>query len=141
MAIEPKRWGLTSDLIVNVDDSLSTVEFSGLSQGEHPFQTTMTKQAARILWYRLTKELYPTESTQMTTPVNTAVLRGPDGAPMTVNIRFERLADGDFLIHGSTIATAWEIIISETDAQRLWAVLDVMLHPSGWRGREVQTGE
>ncbi len=130
------HFGLIHHLEVTFEPETQIAEFSGQQDTQQDFYMLLTKRSTHLLWYRLTSALFPHEAQTLTSLADTAPLQAVDGHPMVTTIRLKRADDGLFYISGETYRDTWHLSLTAQDAERLWATLDVLLHPTGWQGRE-----
>lgn len=136
-------FGITNDLHIEVDREAVVVILTGVPQdsGERSLNVALTFRATYLLWYRLTQALYPNDAPTMTAAAGTAPLYCPEGYLMTGHVDLMRLEAGGYEMIGISPETEWHIRISDAEARRLWAALDVALYPMGWQGRESEAGD
>lgn len=104
----------------------------GSAEDGNPFARVVTAGAARVLWFHLTKHLYPEHAGTVTALVPTAPLRRTDRPAVTSHINFERGANGIYFVSGWGGREGWALCLTGEEARRLWRSLDMLLHPVGW---------
>lgn len=133
-------YGLSSDLFVTRKAGTDTMVLSGSSPDASRWARTLTRRAAHLLWYRLTWTLFPEKSPKVTGMAVTAPLQSFDQAALTIHIDVRRNETTHaFYVDGMTRSDRWQFWISEAEARRLWAALDLLLYPAGWEGSTINT--
>ena len=140
MNTEPKKelHGLSTDLFVSRKESDHTLVLGGMGQEEKRWVHVMTQRAAQILWFRLTQLLYPDKAEMVTGLAATAPLRSMPGPSVTSHVEIVRSGDDQYTLVGWILRNNWRVQLSELEARRLWAALDLALYPVGWEGRETK---
>jgi len=98
----------------------------------------MTQRAAQLLWFRLTRLLYPEKADIVTGLAATAPLRSPVSITITTHMDAVKSAEARYTLVGWVQRDTWRVDLTELDARRLWAALDLVLFPVGWEGRETK---
>lgn len=129
-------FGITQQLSIDAQPARRSLLLGGVAEGPRAFNCVLTDGAARMLWFHLTRHLYPEQSRTVTALVTTAALSPVDQPNITTYISVERDADDLLSITGDGETGSWAIQLIDLDARRLWAQLDLLLHPVGWKGRE-----
>jgi hypothetical protein len=88
-----------------------------------------------MLWYHLTRMLFPEKSDAVTALVSTAPLRSEARPTVTTHVVVERTEDGDYEVMGWVGDQNWWLRLTEAEARPFWSALDVALYPVGWEGR------
>lgn len=132
------QYGLSTDLFVSRKDSDHTLVVGGVGQESERWVHVMTQRAAQILWFKLTNLLYPDKSEMVTGLATTAPLRAPSSASITTHVEVVKSSDTQYTLVGWVERNTWRVILSEIEARRLWASLDLALFPVGWEGRETK---
>ncbi|MBI5960244.1 MAG: hypothetical protein HY866_16005, partial [Chloroflexi bacterium] len=65
-----------------------------------------------------------------------APLRSPDAGSITTHMEVVRGNNALYTLVGWVLRDTWRVDLTETDARRLWAALDMVLFPVGWEGRQ-----
>jgi hypothetical protein len=140
MSTQPLRvqHGLSTDLFVNRKDNEDSVVLGGVGEGEKRWVQVMTTRAAQLLWFRLTRLLYPEKADVVTGLAATAPLRSPISPTITTHMDAVKSADSLYTLVGWVQRDTWRVELIELDARRLWAALDLVLFPVGWEGRETK---
>lgn len=138
MSTDPHRiqYGLSTDLFVSRTESDETVVLGGVGEGEQRWVQVMTQRAAQLLWFKLTQLLYPEKADVVTGLAATAPLRSPDAGSITTHMEVVRGNNALYTLVGWVLRDTWRVDLTETDARRLWAALDMVLFPVGWEGRQ-----
>lgn len=128
-----KDYGLVSDWQVEFDEEV--FEMQGVPRNGAAFHQVLTRRAAHLLWYTLTKSLFMGEAPPMTSAAGTAPLALHDDPHVTMRVDVREVHDDLYEMRGVTRASTWLAQVSSADIQWLWAMLDVHLYPVGWEGR------
>jgi hypothetical protein len=134
------HYGLLHDLQIEYNRKAAVIYFTGITELDDPFEAVLTKRAMLLFWSRLTQALYPNDAPTMIAMSKTAPLPSDETRQLTIRIDLRRLEDGNYEIIGGVTQGEWVIRVSESDARRLWADLDILLYPYGWEGREGRPG-
>jgi hypothetical protein len=133
-----RQYGFSTDLFVSRKESDQTLVVGGIGQGEQRWVHTMTQRAAQVLWFKLTQLLYPDKADMVTALAATAPLRPMDSTTVTTHVEAVK-SDGDqYTLVGWIQRDTWRVQLTEIEARRLWAALDLALYPVGWEGRETK---
>jgi hypothetical protein len=132
------QYGVSTDLFVSRKESDQTLVLGGIGQGSQRWVHIITRRAAQLLWFKLTRLLYPDKSDMVTSLAVTAPLRTPGGKLLTTHVDVVKSADAQYTVIGFVERNSWTVVLSEIDARRLWAALDLALYPVGWEGRETK---
>ncbi len=119
---------------MEVKPSDHAVILDGGTENARAFSCVLTYGATRMLWFHLTRHLFPEQARRMTALVATAPLSPIDEPGITTHVTLERREDGLLYILGASDVFTWTIRLDDADARRLWAQLDRALHPVGWQG-------
>jgi len=133
--IQRRQYGLSTDLTVSREENDLTLMLGGVGQGAQPWSHPLTRRAAQVLWFKLTVLLYPDKSDMVTGLASTAPLRAPSNPDITTHVEVVKSADAQYTLVGWVQRDIWKVLLSEIDARRLWASLDIALFPVGWEGR------
>lgn len=134
--IQGHQYGLSTGLTVSRDENDPNLMLGGVDQRDHPWSHTLTQRAAQVLWFKLTVLLYPERSDMVTGLATTAPLREPSNPNVTTHVDVVKSASAPYTLVGWVQRESWKVLLSELDARRLWASLDVALFPVGWEGRQ-----
>lgn len=128
--------GVATDTWVQMHGERQVILHASLADGT-AFAPLLTLRAARFLWHFLTRALFPTHGRDLTAAGGTAVLHLPDDPTLTTHVGVVDLPEDHYAILGTMVkGDVWEIVIARGEAQRLWGMLDLLLYPVGWEGRE-----
>lgn len=131
------QYGFSTGLFVSRTESESAFVVGGVGESEEQWAQLMTKRAAQVLWFKLTQLLYPDKALTVTALATTAPLRPPSsGEAVTTHMEVVRGGDGQYTLVGRVDHNTWWVQLTEVEARRLWASLDLALYPVGWEGRE-----
>ena len=133
-----RQYGLSTELFVSRKESDHTLILGGIGQESERWVHVMTQRAAQVLWFKLTTLLYPNKSDVMTGLASTAPLRAPSGEALTTHMEVVKDKNDHYTIVGWIQRNAWMVQLTELEARRLWAALDLALFPVGWEGRQTQ---
>jgi hypothetical protein len=141
MSTQPLRvqYGLSTDLFVSRKESDESVVLGGVGEGEQRWVQVMTQRAAQLLWFRLTRLLYPEKADIVTGLAATAPLRSSVSTTITTHMDAVKSAEAHYTLVGWVQRDTWRVDLIELDARRLWAALDLVLFPVGWEGRETKS--
>jgi hypothetical protein len=141
MSTQPLRvqYGLSTDLFVSRKESDESVVLGGVGEGEQRWVQVMTQRAAQLLWFRLTRLLYPEKADIVTGLAATAPLRSSVSTTITTHMDAVKSAEARYTLVGWVQRDTWRVDLIELDARRLWAALDLVLFPVGWEGRETKS--
>jgi hypothetical protein len=104
----------------------------GSAEDGHRFARVVTTGAVRVLWFHLTRHLYPELAAEVTALVPTAPLRSVDLPAITSHVAVVKNLDGAYLVTGTGGREEWLLCLYPAEAQDLWRLLDKALHPVGW---------
>lgn len=125
-------YGNARDIYVTRKPQGNSLIFGGSAEDGRPFARVVTTGAARVMWFYLTRHLYPEHADVVTALVQTAPLR-PFGQPaVTSHVTIETDNDDIFLVSGWGGRDEWRLRLTREEARRLWQSLDIVLHPVGW---------
>jgi hypothetical protein len=134
-----RLYGLSTDLFVSRKESDQTLVLGGVGQEEQRWVHVMTQRAAQVLWFKLTTLLYPDKSDMVTGLAATAPLRPPGGPSVTTHVEVVKTTDAQYTLVGWVERNTWRVTLTELEARRLWASLDLALFPVGWEGRQTKS--
>jgi hypothetical protein len=129
------QYGYSTDLFVSRKDNEQTLLVGGVGEGDRRWAHAMTQRAAQILWFKLTRLLYPDKADVVTGLATTAPLRSLSTPNLTTHVEVVRSAQAQYTLVGWVQRDTWKVLLSEVEARRLWAALDMALFPVGWEGR------
>lgn len=130
-----EKLGLSSDLFVSRLPKGDSLVVGGKINGkddESKWTRILSRRAAHLLWYRLTLLLFPEKAKLVTAIVATAPLRPSTGPTVTTHIEVVPTDDSYYDISGMMGNVTWWVKLSNFEARRLWAALDMTLYPDGW---------
>jgi hypothetical protein len=133
-----RQYGLSTDLFVSRKESDQTLVLGGVGQKEKRWVHIMTQRAAQVLWFKLTQLLYPDKAEMVTALAATAPLRSPSSPSITTHGDIVRSGEDQYTLVGWIQRNTWRVELTELEARRLWAALDLALYPVGWEGRETK---
>lgn len=128
---QPGSYGLCSDLFVTRKAGGDTLLVGGTAEDQTRWMRVLSHRAAQVIWFRLTRFLYPERSDDATALAATAAMRSADAPTITSHAEVARHKDGGYEIIGIAGLKQWTARMSETDAPAFWTALDAALHPNG----------
>jgi hypothetical protein len=129
------QYGFSTGLFVNRKEGEQTLLVGGVGEGDRRWAHAMTQRAAQILWFKLTRLLYPDKADVVTALAATAPLRTPSTPNLTTHVEVVRSDQAQYTLVGWVQRDTWKVLLNEVEARRLWAALDMALFPVGWEGR------
>lgn len=127
-----RGYGHARDVFVSRKPAGDSWIVGGNAEDGHRFARVVTTGAARVLWFHLTRHLYPELAAEVTAMVPTAPLRSVDLPAITSHVSVSKNLDGIFTISGWGGREQWLLCLHPSEAQNLWHLLDKSLHPVGW---------
>lgn len=123
------------DLFVVRSDDAETYRIGGSTTEGVDWQQSLTKRAARGLWFDLTRLLYPERSDQVIAQVSTMPSMprfNTDSGGLTTWAFVTERPDGSCIISGWCGLPGWSVRLTTYEIYRFWATLDTALFPTGW---------
>lgn len=140
MPDEPRfSYGLSSNLFVNRKTGGESVVVGGMAEDATRWTRVLSQRAAQMLWFHLTRYLFPEKSEMVTALVTTAPLRSDALPTITTHIAVDRTDEGYFEVVGWIGEDSWWLRMTDAEARRFWSALDVALYPVGWQGGGTHT--
>ncbi|NDJ86510.1 MAG: hypothetical protein GYB66_11530 [Chloroflexi bacterium] len=136
--------GLCRDLFVSSHPSGQTLVVGGTCEkegGSGKSARVLTRRAAHLLWYHLTRLLFPEKAPMVTTLVSTAPLSGAPSPALTTHVDIDLQNEDRYIIEGITSQQTWKMTISYMEARRLWTALDLALYPDGWETKDAASAQ
>lgn len=130
------RYGISRGVYVTPQSKGDSVVVGGEGRHYGRWSRALTRRAAHLLWFNLTRMLFPEKAPQVTGIAVTAPLRGFDEPLLTTHVEVTRTADGFIEIIGWMGRDTWWARLPEAEGRNLWAKLDLLLYPVGWEGRD-----
>src|SRR5215213_10063778 len=135
MALETSHaYGKSSNLFVSRKASSEAIIVGGIAEDTSRFARVLSNRAAQMMWFHLTRLLFPEKSDMVTALVGTAPLRAANLPTITSHIVVDKLDDGGIEIVGWIGDETWLVRLNEYEAHRVWTALDIALFPVGWQG-------
>lgn len=132
---QPKKgYGLSSNMFVSRKAGGDSVIVGGIAEDKSRWTRVLSQRAAQMLWFHLTRHLFPEKSAVVTALVTTAPFRSADLPTVTTHVTVEKLPDGGYEISGWVGEQNWWLHLSDFESQRFWTALDIALYPVGWQG-------
>ena len=123
------------DLFATRSTDGETVLIGGSASNQQVWEHTLTKRAARSLWFDLTRLLYPDKSDQVIAQVSTmpSMPRFTSEPTHLTSWAFvSEGPDGGCIISGWNGFPGWAVRLNAYEVYRFWASLDTALFPTGW---------
>ena len=135
---EHRLYGQSSNLFLTRKAAEDLLIFGGVAEDASRWTLILSYRAAQMIWFHLTKLLYPDKADMVTALVSTAPLRSTNIPSITTHATVSKKAAAEkakdkYFIHGRAPNNTWEIGLTDYEAHRLWTVLDVALFPTGWQ--------
>ena len=134
------RYGVSTRVFVVPKAGGQTAVIGGVCAAEGRWTRVLTLRAAKLLWFNLTRLLFPGKAAAVTALAETAPLQGRSRPSMTYHVEVTRAADSFIEIIGWAGQEMWWARLPENEARALWTRLDLMLYPVGWEGRDNRRG-
>jgi hypothetical protein len=125
----------SANLYAERNDEGETVTIGGTALDNRLWSQTLTRRAARSLWFDLTRLLFPEKSDQVIAQVTTmpSMPRFNEEPTRLTSWTFvTQQPDGGCVISGWNGFPGWCIRLSAYEVYRFWATLDIALFPTGW---------
>jgi len=136
MADKPTRtYGLSTNLFVSRKANGDSLVVGGIGEDESRWTRVLSQRAAQMLWYHLTRLLFPEKSDMVTALVSTSPLRAENMPTITTHVTVDQAENGGFDLMGWVGEQTWWVRLTEYEARRFWTALDIALYPVGWQGR------
>ncbi|MBN1966628.1 MAG: hypothetical protein JW910_18395 [Anaerolineae bacterium] len=130
-------YGVSTEVFVVSKDDCTTYVMGGVGIEYGRWTRVLSKRAAQLLWFKLTRVLFPDRAQRVTTIAVTAPLRDLGAPAITNHIEVSRTADNFVEVLGWVEKhTTWWVRLPENEARTLWTRLDLALYPVGWEGRQ-----
>jgi hypothetical protein len=101
-----------------------TFVLGGVTQDGSRWTRVLSKRAAQMLWFHMSRLLFPTEADDVTAGLPTAMMRGVSLPSITQHMVLEAGEQGGIEITGYTSAGTWSVQLVDAEVQRLWLSLD-----------------
>lgn len=135
MADEQKiAYGYSTNLFVSRKASSDSIVMGGTAEDSSRWTRVLSQRAAQMLWFHLTRFLFPEKSDMVTALVTTAPLRASDLPTITTHINVDQIESGGFELSGWVGEQSWLVRLNDQDARQFWMALDIALYPVGWQG-------
>ena len=140
MADTPTQtYGLSTNLFVSRKTHGDSLVVGGVGEDETRWTRVLSQRAAQMLWYHLTRLLFPEKSDMVTAMVSTSPLRSGNMPTITTHMTVESREDGGYDVVGWIGEHTWWMNLTDYEARRFWTALDIALYPVGWQGRKSKT--
>lgn len=127
-------FSFSTNLFVSRKASGDGIIVGGTTEDTTRWTRVLTQRAAQMLWFHLTRYLFPDKSAMVSALVTTAPLRSSDMPTITTHMTVDQLEDGSYEITGWIGEQSWGIRIGNPEARQFWMALDIALYPAGWQG-------
>jgi hypothetical protein len=131
-----QKYGLSTNLFVSRKANTDSIIIGGVAEDTSRWVRVLSQRAAQMLWFHLTRYLFPEKSDMVTALVTTAPLRSASLPTITTHVGVERVENGSFELTGWVGDQNWQVCINDYEAQRFWTALDIALYPVGWQGKK-----
>ncbi len=130
---ERRSYGLGYNLFVAPKTSTHSIVIGGMAEDTSRWTRVISRRAALLLWFYLTKHLFPEKAVRVTALVQTMPARTVELPTITHHIEVTRLPNEMLEITGRVAQQTWLLRLTASESQRLWDALDVALNPKGWQ--------
>ncbi len=123
------------NLFANRSEDGETFLIGGSALDQSEWEQTLTKRAARGLWFDLTRLLFPEKSDQVIAQVSTMPSLPRFNSEPTALTSWAFVTEqpgGGCVISGWNGFPGWSIRLNAYEIYRFWAALDIALFPTGW---------
>lgn len=135
MSDEPKfAYGQSTNLFVSRKAGGESLVVGGVAEDMSRWTRVLSQRAAQMLWFHLTRLLFPEKSEMVTALVTTAPLRPENLPTITTQMTVDKMENGSFEISGWVGEQTWWVRLNDYEARRFWTALDIALYPVGWQG-------
>jgi hypothetical protein len=134
-----QTYGLSTNLFVSRKANGDSLVLGGIGEDEIRWTRVLSQRAAQMLWYHLTRLLFPEKSEMVAALVSTSPLRSGNMPTITTHVTVEPRDDDGYDIAGWVGEQTWWMHLSNYEARRFWTALDIALYPVGWQGRKTKT--
>ncbi|MBZ0293970.1 MAG: hypothetical protein K8L99_15510 [Anaerolineae bacterium] len=139
MSEEPKvSYGLSTNLFASRKASGESLVVGGIGEDSSRWTRVLSTRAAQMLWFHLTRLLFPEKSEMVTALVSTAPLRSNTLPTITTHMVVDPVEGGGVEIIGWVGDNTWWVRLNDYEARRFWTALDLALYPVGWQGKKSQ---
>ena len=143
---EHRIYGHATNLFLTRRPDGDNLILGGIAADTSRWTRILSYRAAQMMWFHLTKLLYPDKADMVTALVSTAPLRSINVPNITTQATVSKTSAAEkandvYFIAGRSTSGTWEIRLSDYEAHRLWTVLDVALFPTGWQDRSVNNDQ
>lgn len=132
-------YGQSTNLFVSRKASGESLVVGGIGENTTRWTRVLSARAAQMLWFHLTRMLFPEKSEMVTALVTTAPLRSEALPTITTHMVVDPVEGGGFEIAGWVGEQTWWVQLDEYEARRFWTALDIALYPVGWQGAKSNT--
>jgi hypothetical protein len=127
-------YGLSTNLFVSRKTGGESLVVGGVAEDTSRWTRVLSQRAAQMLWFNLTRLLFPEKSEMVTALVTTAPLRAENLPTITTHMSVEKSDDSAYEIAGWVGEQMWWLRLNDYEARRFWTALDIALFPVGWQG-------
>lgn len=127
-------YGLSTNLFVSRKTGGESIVVGGVAEDTSRWTRVLSQRAAQMMWFNLTRLLFPEKSDLVTALVTTAPLRAENMPTITTHISVTEAGDGAYEISGMVGEQVWWMRLNDHEARRFWTALDIALFPVGWQG-------
>jgi hypothetical protein len=127
-------YSFSTNLFVSRKASGDGIIVGGTTVDASRWTRVLSQRAAQMLWFHLTRFLFPEKSDMVSALVTTAPLRSSDMPTITTHMTVDQLDSGGYEVVGWIGDQNWGVRIGAPDARQFWMALDIALYPAGWQG-------
>ena len=130
-------YGFSTNLFVSRKASGESLVVGGIAEDTTRWTRVLSTRAAQMLWFHLTRLLFPEKSDMVTALVTTAPLRSNSLPTITTHMVVDAV-EGGVEIAGWVGEQTWWLRLTDYEARRFWTALDIALYPVGWEGSRLK---
>lgn len=128
-------YGYSTNLFVSRKATSDSIVVGGTAEDASRWTRVLSQRAAQMLWFHLTRFLFPEKSDMVTAMVMTAPLRASDMPTITMHTTVDQIEGGGYEVVGWVGDYTWGVHLRDADARQFWMALDIALYPVGWQGQ------
>src|SRR5690606_24656433 len=124
-------YGQSTNLFVSRKAGGESLVIGGIGENTSRWTCVLSARASQMLWFHLTRMLFPEKSDMVTALVTTAPLRSEALPTITTHMSVDPMDEGGFEIVGWVGDQTWWVQLDAFEARRFWTALDIALYPVG----------
>lgn len=128
-----QSYGLSKNLFISRKTGGESLVIGGIAEDSTRWTRVLSQRAAQILWFHLSRYLFPEKAELASAMIMTAAIRSTDMPTITSHMTVDQAGDGEYNIVGWINDHSWSIRLDNSEAQQFWTALDTILYPSGWQ--------